>query len=55
MLGSPTANGNLGADSMATVISHELVETVSDYMYAWYFDDGAVDAYGNSLNGKYEC
>jgi hypothetical protein len=36
---------------MATLISHELVETVSDYMYAWYFDDGALDEYGNSIYG----
>lgn len=50
--GSPTANGNLGADSMASIYSHELVETTSDYLGAWYFDGNAVDANGNSLNGE---
>jgi len=49
--GSPTANGNLGADSMASIYSHEFVETTSDYMGAWYFDGDAMDSNGNSLNG----
>eukprot|EP00597_Dinobryon_sp_UTEXLB2267_P002750 CAMPEP_0170073096 /NCGR_PEP_ID=MMETSP0019_2-20121128/10574_1 /TAXON_ID=98059 /ORGANISM="Dinobryon sp., Strain UTEXLB2267" /LENGTH=247 /DNA_ID=CAMNT_0010282405 /DNA_START=809 /DNA_END=1552 /DNA_ORIENTATION=+ len=34
----PTANGNLGADSIASIYAHELVETVTDWSGAWYFD-----------------
>eukprot|EP01037_Dinobryon_pediforme_P042706 gene42706-53263_t len=43
--GSPTANGNLGADNMATVYGHELAETVTDSLGAWYFDTYTDDGY----------
>jgi hypothetical protein len=39
---SGTANGNVGADSMANTYSHELIETANDFYNAWYFD---VDGY----------
>lgn len=37
---------------MATIFAHEIVETTSDYLGAWYFDADAVDQYGNSLAGE---
>mmetsp|Transcript_15407 Transcript_15407/g.21079 ORF Transcript_15407/g.21079 Transcript_15407/m.21079 type:complete len:347 (-) Transcript_15407:111-1151(-) len=33
-----TANGNVGADSMANTYTHELIETTTDFYNAWYFD-----------------
>jgi len=42
---STTANGNIGADSIASVYAHELVETVSDLNgNAWYFANGNENA-----------
>eukprot|EP00597_Dinobryon_sp_UTEXLB2267_P015099 CAMPEP_0170119432 /NCGR_PEP_ID=MMETSP0020_2-20130122/14390_1 /TAXON_ID=98059 /ORGANISM="Dinobryon sp., Strain UTEXLB2267" /LENGTH=871 /DNA_ID=CAMNT_0010348797 /DNA_START=71 /DNA_END=2686 /DNA_ORIENTATION=- len=42
---STTANGNIGADSIASIYAHELVETVSDFNgNAWYFADGNENA-----------
>jgi len=38
-----TANGNVGADSMVSIYAHEIVETVTDFMGAWYFDIGAIN------------
>lgn len=36
--GPTTPNGNVGADSMASVFSHEIAEIVTDYMMdAWFF------------------
>jgi len=43
-----TANGNIGADSLASVYAHELVETVSDWNGAWY------DASPTSATAGYE-
>jgi hypothetical protein len=41
----PTANGNLGADSLLNVYAHEVVEMVSDPIFdAWYFTSGAENA-----------
>jgi len=40
--GSATANNDLAADSIATMYAHELVETVTDCMFAWYFDSGSL-------------
>jgi len=40
---SPTANGNLGADSIASVYAHELVETVTDWSSAWFFDSNGLE------------
>lgn len=45
----PTANGNLGADSIATMYAHELVEVVTNYLGAWYFDAGSVSDSGSAL------
>lgn len=50
--GSPTANHNLGADSMVQIYAHEILEIVSDYASAWYFDSEAVDSGGASLHGE---
>ena len=52
--GSPTANGNLGADNMATVYGHELAETVTDSLGAWYFDTYTDDGY-DGTNIIEEC
>ena len=44
--GSP--NGNLGADAMASVIAHELIETVTDPTgIAWWDSDRRSSTYGN--------
>jgi hypothetical protein len=37
---------------MASIYSHEFVETTSDYLGAWYFDADAVDSNGNSMYGE---
>jgi Phosphate-induced protein 1 conserved region len=42
---SPSPNGNGGADAMASILSHELVETVSDPdLNAWYDRSGNENA-----------
>lgn len=55
---STTANGNIGADSMASVYAHELVEAVSDPLGdAWYFSNGYENAdycawkFGTKISG----
>ena len=50
IIGAPTANNNLGADSIINVYCHEIVETTSNYIGAWYFDEGAVDSNGRSMH-----
>src|ERR1051326_4710112 len=38
-------NGNLGADGMASIIAHELEESVTDPdLNAWYFSNGQENA-----------
>jgi len=44
----PTANQNLGGDSMINVYAHELAGTITNYLDAWYFDSN------NDENGD-EC
>ncbi|HET8997138.1 MAG TPA: hypothetical protein VFN42_10775 [Acetobacteraceae bacterium] len=44
---SPTANGNFGADAMASVIAHELFETITDPTGRAWFDS----VNGSSTNG----
>ena len=39
----PTVNGNFGADSIASVYAHELVETVTDWASAWFFDSTGLE------------
>lgn len=36
---------------MVSVYAHELVETASNFIGAWYFDDGAVNIYGDPVQG----
>jgi len=43
-----TVNGNIGADSLASVYAHELVETVSNWSGAWY------DTLSSSATAGYE-
>src|SRR5262249_26165402 len=43
--GTPSPNGNPGADGMASIISHELEESVTDPdLNAWYDSRGAENA-----------
>jgi hypothetical protein len=43
--GTPPPNGNVGADGMASIISHELEEAVTDPdLNAWYDNRGAENA-----------
>ena len=44
---SDTANGNYGADAIVSFYAHELVETTSDYEYAWF--DTAIGAENGDL------
>jgi len=36
---------------MVSIYSHEVVETTSDYLGAWYFDPDALDPNGYPLGG----
>ena len=48
----PTANGNLGADSMVSIYGHELFEQITDYDQAWYFDANGYEC-ADSCNWDY--
>jgi len=42
--GPPTANGNLGADSMISVYAHEVAEALTGTYSAWQMDNGDENA-----------
>jgi hypothetical protein len=51
-----TVNGNVGADSIVSVYTHEMVETITDPLgNAWYFNSPCTWAGGGVEIGKLTC
>ena len=51
--GRPTANGDLGADSMVTGYAQQLAQTITDYQQAaWYSDSDGLEV-GSACEGDF--
>eukprot|EP01037_Dinobryon_pediforme_P020913 gene20913-21652_t len=51
--GRPTANGDLGADSMAVGYAQQLAQTVTDYQqFAWFSDSNGLEV-GSACYGRF--